>query len=78
MTLSELIADWTSLLHTGANLVLVLAGLLGVVLTLRSLIRAYQEANEGRNPTRHYLAAGVAGAITALGVIVGIVSNLVA
>lgn len=77
MTLSELIAVWTTYLASAANIVLILAGLFGVLLVVRSLMRAYQDTTDGRSPARHYVAAGVGGLITVLGVVVGILSNLV-
>lgn len=78
MTLSDWISSWTDLVRVAANVLLVVAGLYGVWLVFRSLARAYEDTREGRSPTRHYLAAGIAGAITALGVVIGVISNLVA
>lgn len=77
MTLSDLIAEWTSYLTAGANIVLILAGLFGVFLVVRSLMRAYQDTKDGRSPMRHYVAAGIGGMITVLGVVVGLISRLV-
>jgi hypothetical protein len=77
VTLSELIAEWTSYLHSAANIVLILAGLFGVGLVFRSLFRAFNDTKEGRSPVRHYVGAAIGGLITVLGVVVGIVSNLV-
>jgi hypothetical protein len=78
MTLSDWLAEWTDLVSVAANLLLIGAGLFGVWLVFRSLTRAYADAQEGRNVTRHYLAAAIGGAITVLGVIIGVISNLVA
>lgn len=77
MSLSDVFAQWTGYLLQAANLILIFAGLAGVFLVVVSLQRAYAEARDGRSPTRHYVAAGIAGGITVLGVIVGFASNLV-
>ncbi|KPN62954.1 hypothetical protein SAMN04488527_13014 [Aliiroseovarius crassostreae] len=77
MTLSELIEQWTGYLFQAANLVLIFAGFIGVLLVVVSMQRAYADTRDGRSPVRHYIAAGIAGAITVLGVIVGLISNLV-
>lgn len=77
MTLSDLIAEWTTYLASAANIILILAGLYGVFLVVRSLMRAYQDTKDGQSPTRHYVAAGIGGLITVLGVVVGVISNLV-
>jgi len=77
VTLSETIELWTSYLFQAANLVLVIAGFLGVLFVFVSMQRAYTATQQGQSPVRHYVAAGVAGAITVLGVVVGLISNVV-
>lgn len=77
MSFSDLLASWTEGLVSIANLALIFAALMGVILVVVSLNRAHAETKEGRSPVRHYFAAGIAGAITMLGVVVGALSLLV-
>lgn len=77
MTLSGLLDQWSALVNSAANVILYVAGLLGIILVVRALLRAHTTAAEGRNATPYYVAAGVGGALTCLGLIAGALSRLV-
>lgn len=77
MSLSEWLELWTGYLFQAANLILIFAGFAGVAMVVVSLNRAYVDTRDGRSPVRHYIAVGIAGAITVLGVVVGLLSNLI-
>lgn len=77
MTFAQLIDSWTAVLGDVADIFLFLAGLVGIALVFRSLMRAHTAVNEGQSASRHYVAAGIGGALTAVGLIAGALSRLV-